>query len=83
LYVSYKTNDATINELINNIELLVRIVGYSSLIPILHDVINAKSTYQDAVNNELQETVGEDVKKDLFKTLDLKDWTEETPHTAI
>jgi hypothetical protein len=50
---------------------------------VLHDLIDAKSAYQDPINNELQKTVGEDVKKDLFETLDLKDWTEETPHTAI
>jgi hypothetical protein len=83
LYVSDKTNDATVNELINHIALYVRIVEYNSLLPVLHDLINAKSAYQDAINNELQETVGEDVRKDLFETLVLKDWTEETPHTAI
>jgi hypothetical protein len=58
-------------------------VEYNSLLPVLYDLIEAKSAYQDAINNDLQETVGEDVKKDLFETLDLKDWTEETPHTAI
>jgi hypothetical protein len=59
-------------------------VEYNSLLPVLHDLIDLKSAYQDARNNELQETVGEeDFKKDLFETLDLKDWTEETPHTAI
>jgi hypothetical protein len=83
LYVSDKTNDASVNELINHIALNIRIIEYNSLIPVLHDLIDAKSAYQDVINNELQETVGEDVKKDLFKTLDLKDWTEETPHTAI
>jgi hypothetical protein len=31
----------------------------------------------------LQEAISKDVKKNLFETLDLKDWTEETPHTAI
>jgi hypothetical protein len=30
LYVSDKTNDATVNELINHIALKVRIVGYTS-----------------------------------------------------
>jgi hypothetical protein len=81
LYISEKTNNASVNELINHIALHVRIVEYNSLLPVLHDLIDAKSAYQDAINNELQETVGEDVKKDLFETLDLKNWTEETPHT--
>jgi predicted transcriptional regulator len=83
LYVSDKTNDATVNELIGNIQLRLQIVKYNSLIPVLHDLIDANSAYQDAINNELQDKVSEDVKKDLFETLDLKEWTEETPHTAI
>jgi predicted house-cleaning noncanonical NTP pyrophosphatase (MazG superfamily) len=83
LYVSDKMNDATVNELINHIELYVRIVENNSLLPVLHDLIDAKSVYQDAINNKLQDQVSEYVKKDLFETLDLKEWTEETPHTAI
>jgi hypothetical protein len=83
LHISNKTNDATVNELINHIALHIRIVEYNSLLPVLHDLIDAKSAYHDAINNDLQEAVSEDVKKDLFETLDLKDWTEKTPHTAI
>jgi hypothetical protein len=55
LYVSDKTNDATVNELISHIELLLRIVEYNSLLPVLHDLIDAKSAYQDVINNELQD----------------------------
>jgi hypothetical protein len=83
LYVLDKTNDASVNELISRIELPVRIVKGNSLLPVLYDLIDAKSAYQDAINNELQDQVSEDIKKDLFQTLDLKEWTEETLHTAV
>jgi hypothetical protein len=69
LYVSDKINDATFNELINHIALRVWIVEYNSLLPMLHDLIDAKSAYQDAINKESQETVGEDVKKIYLKPL--------------
>jgi hypothetical protein len=61
-----------VNELINHIALCVRIFGYDSILPFLHDLIDSKSAYQDAINNDLQETVGKDVRKDLFETLDLE-----------
>jgi hypothetical protein len=83
LYILDKTNNSTVNELINHIALRVRIVGYNTLLPVLHHLIDAKSVYQDAINNGLQEIVCEDVEQDLFKTLDLEDWTKETPHTNI
>jgi hypothetical protein len=67
LYVSDKTNDATVNELINHIALKVRIVGYGQILLVLHDLIDAKSTYE----------------QELFGTLDLDDWTDQTLHTAI
>jgi hypothetical protein len=67
LYVSDKTNDATVNELISHIALRVRIVEYNSLLPVF--LIDAEGAYQDAINNKLQETVGEDVKKIYSKLL--------------
>jgi hypothetical protein len=69
LCVSDKTNDASVNELINHIALHARIVGYNSILPVLHDLIDAKSAYQDTINNDLQETVGKDVKKIYLKHL--------------
>jgi hypothetical protein len=83
LYVSDKTNNATVNELINLVALLVRIVGYTQVLPVLHDFIDAKSAYEDILNKNLQLYVSDETKKDLFEILDLQDWTIETPHTAI
>jgi hypothetical protein len=57
LYVSDKTNDATVNELINHIALKVRIVGYNKVLPVLHDLIDAKSAYEDILNKNIQEDI--------------------------
>jgi hypothetical protein len=83
LYVSDKTNDATVNELINHIALKIRIVGYSQVLPVLFDLNEAKSAYEDILNKNIQEEVHKSTKKDMFKTLDLNQWKEQTPHTAI
>jgi hypothetical protein len=83
LYGSDKTNDATVNELINHIALKVRIVGYNKVLPVLHDLIYAKSAYEDILNKNLQNEVSDESKQDLFETLDLENWTDQTPHTAI
>jgi hypothetical protein len=83
LYVSDKTNDAIVNELINHIALKVRIVGYNKVLPVLHDLIDAKSAYEDILNKNSQDEVSDESKQDLFETLDLESWTDQTPHTAI
>jgi hypothetical protein len=83
LYVSDKTNDATVNELINRIKLRVWIVGYNQILPVLHDLIDAKSAYSDILNKNIQALVPDGTKNDLFETLDSDEWAEQTPHTAI
>jgi hypothetical protein len=83
LYVSDKTNDASVNELINHIALKVRIVGYNKFLPVFHDLVDAKSAYEDILNKNLQDEVSDESKQDLFETLDLENWTYQTPHTAI
>jgi hypothetical protein len=83
LYVSDKSNDTTINNLISLISIRVRIVSYADILAVLSDLIDAKSAYSDALNKGLQEVVSESVKQDLFSTLDLEGWTDEVPHTAI
>jgi hypothetical protein len=35
------------------------------------------------MNKNIQDRVSDETKKDLFETLDLDEWTIETPHTAI
>jgi microsomal dipeptidase-like Zn-dependent dipeptidase len=81
LYISDKTNDATITELINHIRLRVQIVGYNQVLPILHDLTDAKSAYEDILNKNLQDHISDETKKDLFETLDLSEWTIDTTHS--
>jgi hypothetical protein len=83
LCVSDKTNDAIVSEFINHIRLGVRIVAYNQILPVLHDLIDAKKTYEDTSNKNIQDYISNEIKIDLFKTLDLLEWTEQTPHTAI
>jgi hypothetical protein len=83
LYVSDKTNDATVNELINHIKLHTKIIKYNKILLILHDLIDAKNAYDDILNKNIQNEISKNTKKNLFETLDLNDWTKQTPHTAI
>jgi hypothetical protein len=64
LYVSNKTNDnTTTNELINHIALRVQIVGYNQVLSVLHDLIDAKSAYEDFLNKNLQYHVSDETKR--------------------
>jgi hypothetical protein len=83
LYVSHKTNDCTVNELINLIKLNVKIVSYDDALEVLNDIIDAKSAYEDVLNKGLEDQLTEKCKNEIFKILGLKDWTDEVPHTAM
>jgi hypothetical protein len=83
LYVSDKTNDETINNLIPLLKLQVKIVSYENVLGVLTDLIDAKSAYADLLKKDLQEVISESVKKDLFTTLNIKTFVNEVPHTAI
>jgi hypothetical protein len=83
LYVSDKTNDDTVNELINLIKLKVRRVSYADVLEVLKDLIDAKSALSDVLNKSLEDEIDDESKKDIFKTLDLRSWPQEVPHTAI
>jgi hypothetical protein len=83
LYISDKTNDATVNELINHIKLPVRIVGYNQILPVLHDLTDAKSAYEDILNKNLQDHVSDETKNDLFETLDFSEWIDEILYIVI
>jgi hypothetical protein len=66
LCVSDKTNDATVNEIINHISLKVRIVGCNQVLPVLFDLIEAKA-YEDILNKNIQEEVHKITKKRYFR----------------
>jgi hypothetical protein len=83
LYVTDKTNDETINELIKLIKLKVRQVSYSDIVLVLRDLIDAKNAYADVLEKNALNDLDDETKKDLIQTLDLKKWIPEIPHTAI
>ena len=84
LYVTDKTNDETVNELIKLIKLKVRQVSYKNILEVLHNLIDAKNAYADMLEKNISpEMISDSTKSDLFTTLDLDDWVDEIPHTAI
>jgi hypothetical protein len=83
LYVTDKTNDETINELIKLIKLKVRQVSYSNIIAVLKDLIDAKNAYADALDKNALRDLDVETQQDLFQTLDLDHWSVEIPHTII
>jgi hypothetical protein len=83
VYVSDKTNDETVNELIKLIKLKVRQVAYVDFLPVLQDLIDAKNAYSDVLDKNIMDDITDKARDDLFATLDLKEWIPYIPHTAI
>jgi hypothetical protein len=83
LYVSDKTNDETVNEMIKLIKLKVRQVSYKDLLQVLHDLIDAKNAYANAIENGVVDKLSKEVRDDILNTLYLEDFRNEIPHTAI
>jgi hypothetical protein len=84
IYVSDKTNDSTVNELIKLIKLKVRQVSYEDVLKVMEDIIDAKSALEGAIRKVIVDELTEKTVKDLKSTLDLDDlYVDEVPHTAI
>jgi hypothetical protein len=87
LYVSDKTNDTTVNELIKLIKLKVRYVTYDDITSVLDDVIDAKSALEDAISKNIANELTKETIKDLENTLDCKvssvNSLEDIPHTFV
>ncbi|MDR2407135.1 MAG: hypothetical protein LBE13_03355 [Bacteroidales bacterium] len=84
IYVSDKTNDSTVNELIKHIKLKVRQVSYEDVLKVMDDIIDAKSALEDAIRKDIIDDLTENTVEDLKTTLDLNDLhVTELPHTAI
>jgi hypothetical protein len=83
LYVSDKTNDATVNELIKNVKLKVRHVSYNDILEVLNDLIDAKSALSDALEKDVIDELTDKTVKDLCTTLDVDELPGTIPHTAI
>jgi hypothetical protein len=82
IYVSDKINDDTVNAMIKLIKIRVRHVDYADFLLVLKDLVDAKNAYFDVIEKEAENDVSEETRKDLFDTLDIKEWTD-LHHTAI
>jgi hypothetical protein len=51
--------------------------------PFLTDLMNAKNAYQDVIDKGLQNVITDECKEDLFNTIDVSNFTQQTPGTAI
>jgi hypothetical protein len=87
LYVSDKTNDTTVNELIKFIKLKVRYVTYEDITSVLDDIIDAKSALEDAIRKSIVSELTKDTILDLETTLDCQieniTTLEQIPHTFV
>jgi hypothetical protein len=83
LYVTDKTNDQTVNELIKLIKLKVRQVAYVDFLLVLKDLIDAKNAYSDVLEKGAMDDISEKSRDELFATLDINEWQPSIPHTII
>jgi hypothetical protein len=83
IYISDKTNDATVLELIKLIKLKTRLVKYKDALTALETIMNAKTDYEQIISKGLQEEITDQTKNEVLKTLDIEEFTDYIPHTAI
>jgi hypothetical protein len=83
IYISDKTNDSTVNELIKLINLKTRVVKYKDAFEVLKDIMEAKMAYEQIIFKNLQNKTTDESKMDILKTLDMDDFIDYIPNTAI
>ncbi|GHU18553.1 hypothetical protein FACS189472_07060 [Alphaproteobacteria bacterium] len=83
IYCTDKSNDDTVKELLNLIKLNTRIVKYADMPEFLTEFIDAKNAYQEVIDKGLKHKITSKCKHDMFKMLDLNEFTETTPGTVI
>jgi hypothetical protein len=83
IYITDKTNDSTVNELIKLINLKTRVVGYKDAYDVLKDIMEAKTAYEQILTKNLQNETTEESKEDILRTLELNDFVDYIPNTAI
>ena len=83
IYCTDKSNDNTVNELLSLIQLKTRVISYADMAVFLKDLIDAKNAYDEAIRKGLQDSVTDRCREDLFKALNLDDWTETTTNTVV
>jgi hypothetical protein len=83
VYCTDKTNDSTVNELLQLVKLNTRIVSYDDMRTFLPDLIDAKSAYQEVLDKELVNDIDDDCRNDLLTAVDVAEFGDSTPGTII
>jgi hypothetical protein len=84
IYITDKNNDSTVNELIKLIKLKTRVVRYKDAFEVLSKIIEAKTAYEQLISNRvIQNKVDEESKLNILELLDMDDFIDFIPNTAI
>jgi hypothetical protein len=83
IYITDKTNDATVNELIKLIKLKVHVIRYENAVEVVNDIIKAKNAYEQVLEKKLISSITDESRDDILSSLDLEKFTNYIPHTAI
>jgi hypothetical protein len=82
-YVTDKTSDKTVNEMLSLIKLKVKVVTYKNAIKFIPDLISAKDAYDQVFEKGLVNSVTKECEQDLLTSVDLDHWTSITPCTVV
>jgi hypothetical protein len=84
IYITDKTTDATVNELIKLIKLKVRVVKYENAVVVLKEIMEAKTEYEQIIKNDLEDTISENIANEILRTIDVDDFYPDfIPNSAI
>jgi hypothetical protein len=83
LYVTDKSNDSTVNELVDMINLKTKVISYADTAVYLADLAKAKTAYEEIVRKDLTEDVTDDCKRKMMKAVMPDYWGAPTPHTVV
>jgi hypothetical protein len=83
VYITDKTNDSTVNELIKLIKLKTRVVKYKDATEVLNRIMEAKTAYEQILSKNLYDSITDETKNNVFEMLELTDFIDYIPNTAI
>jgi hypothetical protein len=83
IYITDKTTDNTVNELIKLIKLKTRVVKYEQAYECLNVIMNAKTAYEQVIKEDIEDKITEESKRNILESLDIDEFYDNVPHTAI
>jgi hypothetical protein len=83
IYVTDKSNDSTVNELIKVIKLKTRVASYDDAFTVLNNIRESKTAYEQVINNHLEESLTPKSRENILKNLDITEFTDSVPHSVI